>query len=318
MSLGQDGAAGVLKHLGPKEVERIGTAMATVGSVSQNQLNSVLTDFSSAIGEHTSIGVGTDDYVRSVLIAALGESKATNLIDRILAGTGSKGLESLRWMDARGVADVVRSEHPQIVAIVLSYLDSDHAAGVMSYLPDSMRPEVMMRIASLESIQPNALQELDDILERQFAGNSSHKASVVGGAKAAADILNFMGSVQEEEIVSAIREQDDEMGTRIQELMFTFDNLLELDDRSAQRLLRDIEGQQLVLALKGAEEQVKEKFLNNMSKRAREMLVDDLESTGPVKVSDVEAAQKEVLATARRLSDEGEIALGGKSSEQYL
>ena len=313
MTLGEEAASAVLKHLGPKEVQSIGSAMATMTAVSKAQLNDVVLEFNAQVDEQTAIGVGSEDYLRKVLVSAVGEERARSLIDRILVGGTSNGLESLKWMDGRAVADMIRNEHPQIIAIVVSYLDSDHAAAVLSHLVERVKADVIMRIASLESINPNALQELDEILERQFAGNSTSKQSVVGGLKRAADILNFMDTASEETILANIREQDEALSTNIQELMFTFENLLELDDKAIQRLLREVSSDDLVAALKGAPGEIKAMFLRNMSKRAAEVLEEDLEARGPMRVSDVEAAQKTILTAVRRLSEDGEIALGGEA-----
>ncbi len=318
MTLGEDAASQVLKHLGPKEVQSIGTAMATIPAINRTQLSTVVEDFSRIVDDQTPIGVGSDEYLRKVLVQALGEDRARSLIDRILVGGNSTGLESLKWMDGRAIADMVRNEHPQIMAIVVSYLDSDHGAEVMAHLPERVRSDVIMRIASLESIHPSALQELDQILERQFSGNNTSKTSVVGGLKRAADILNLMDTSTENAIIEAIRESDETLGTRIQELMFTFDNLLDLDDRSVQRVLREITSEQLVVALKGATQEIKALIFKNMSKRASESLQEDLEMRGPTKLSEVEAAQKEILTVVRRLAEEGEIAAGGKGGDEYL
>ena len=315
MSLGEETASSILKHLQPKEVQTIGAAMAQMPSVSRGALNQVVNDFNSAVEDQTAIGVGSEDYLRKVLVSAVGEERAHSLMDRIMVGGSSAGLESLKWMDGRAVADMIRNEHPQIIAIVISYLDSDHAAQVLSHLVERVRADVIMRIASLESINPNALQELDEILERQFAGNSTSKASVVGGLKRAADILNFMDSSAEEAVLEAIGEQDDGLSTSIQELMFTFENLLDLDDRAIQRLLREVTSEELVTALKGSPPEIKDLVMRNMSKRAAEVLKDDMEARGPMRVSDVEAAQKSILTAVRRLADSGEIAMGG---EQYV
>lgn len=285
--------------------------MASMPSVSRIELNDVVAQFNTVVDDQTAIGVGSEDYLRKVLVQAVGEDRAHSLIDRILVGGSSAGLESLKWMDGRAVADMIRNEHPQILAIVVSYLDSDHAAEVLSHLPERVRSDVIMRIASLESINPGALQELDQILERQFAGNNASKASVVGGLKRAADILNFMETAIEEAILEAVREKDEGLSAKIQELMFTFENLLELDDRSVQRLLREVSTDQVVAALKGAPGEIKALIMRNMSKRAAEVLEEDLEARGPMRVSEVEAAQKEILAIVRRLSEEGEIVMGG-------
>lgn len=318
MTLGEDTASAVLKHLGPKEVQSIGTAMAAMPAISRTQLSRVVAEFTAVVEDQTPIGVGSDEYLRKVLNQALGEDRARSLIDRILVGGNSSGLESLKWMDGRAVADMIRDEHPQIMAIVVSYLDSDHGAEVLGFLPDRIRSDVIMRIASLESIHPSALQELDQILERQFSGTSASKTSVVGGLKRAADILNLMDSSAEESIIDSIKASDESLGGRIQELMFTFENLLGLDDRSIQRLLREVSSDQLVIALKGATAEIKALILRNMSKRAAESLQEDLEMRGPTRVSEVEAAQKEILGIVRRLSEEGEIAVGGKGGDDFV
>ncbi len=318
MTLGEDTASAVLKHLGPKEVQNIGTAMAAMPAISRTQLARVVAEFTSVVDEQTPIGVGSDEYLRKVLTQALGEDRARSLIDRILVGGNSSGLESLKWMDGRAVADMIRNEHPQIMAIVVSYLDSDHGAEVLGFLPDRVRSDVIMRIASLESIHPSALQELDQILERQFSGTSATKTSVVGGLKRAADILNLMDSSIEAAIIDSIKASDEGLGGRIQELMFTFENLLDLDDRSIQRLLREISSDQLVISLKGATAEIKALVVRNMSKRAAESLQEDLEMRGPTRVSEVEAAQKEILGIVRRLSEEGEISVGGKGGDDFV
>jgi flagellar motor switch protein FliG len=318
MSLGEDNAAGVLKHMGPKEVQRIGTAMASLQAISRHDMNRVLQEFVNTVEEQTAIGVGSDEYVRKMLVSALGEEKAGGVIDRILTERSSKGLEALKWMDARAVADMIRLEHPQIVAIVLSFLDADQAADVLALLPERAQSEIVMRIATLDTVQPNALEELDQILEKQFTLNTSHNSSAMGGLKNAANIMNFLDSNSEIRIIEQIRKSDAELGGSIQELMFTFDNFVDLDDKAVQTLLREVPGDRLVIALKGADETVREKIFKNMSKRAAEMLREDLESKGPVRLSDVEAAQKEILATVRRMAENGEIALGGRGGDEYV
>lgn len=315
MSLGEAEAAEVLKHMGAKDVQKVGQAMATLTNVSRERATEVLEGFCNELDSQTSLGVGADDYVRRVLVGALGEDKASGLIDRILLGRNSKGLDALKWMETRAVADIVRNEHPQIVAIVLAHLDPDQAAEVLVFLPERMRTDVLMRIAKLDGIQPAALKELDEIMERQFSGNNNLKSSTVGGVKCAANILNLMDSSVEGAIMSKISESDGDLGNRIQELMFVFDNLADVDDRGIQTILKDVQTDQLGLALKGADPKIRDKFLKNMSKRASEMLVEDMEAKGPVRVSDVEAAQKEILAVARRLADAGDISLGGKGEE---
>lgn len=318
MSLGEDDAASVLKLMGPKEVQKIGTVMATLKNIPRQQVDEVLDEFVKTVDEQTNFGFGNDEYIRKVLVSALGEDKAGGLIDRILLGHSSKGLEALKWMDPRAVAEVVRLEHPQIIAIVLAYLDSDHAAEVLQYLPERVRPDILMRIATLEGVQPQALIELDEIMERQFQGNSNVKSSSVGGLKTAANILNHMDSTTESRISEAIKQADSQLGDQIQDLMFVFDNLAGVDDRGIQTLLREVSSDTLIIALKGADAAIREKILSNMSKRAAEILNDDLEAKGPVRLADVEAAQKEILAVARRMADAGTIVLGGKGADQYV
>ena len=315
LSLGEAEAADVLRHMGAKDVQRLGQAMASLSNISRDQAEEVLDGFASALDSQTSLGVGADEYVRNVLVNALGEDKAGGLIDRILLGRNSKGLEALKWMETRAVAELIRNEHPQIIAIVLAYLDPDQAAEVLINLPDRVQSDVILRIATLDGIQPQALRELDEIMERQFSGNNNIKSSSVGGVKVAAGILNLMDSATEQKLTEAIKGIDEEIGQRIQDLMFVFDNLADVDDRGIQALMREVSTDILSLALRGADPKVKDKILKNMSKRAADMLVEDMEAKGPVKLADVEAAQKDILATARRLADAGTIQLGGKGDD---
>lgn len=317
MSLGEDEAASVLKHLGPREVQKLGAAMTALKNVSRDEVSMVLDDFIGTVSEQTALGVGNNDYIRSVLVKALGEDKANSVIDRILMGGNTRGLEQLKWLDGKTIAEMVRLEHPQIIAIVLSYLDADQAAIVLSELPERIRYDIVMRIATLEGVQPAALQELDEIMERQFAGKQRLKSSTLGGPHAAAGILNFLDSSLENQIVNQISDLDSELSQRIQDLMFVFDDLQDIDDRGMQLLLREITTDTLVVALKGAEAALRDKIIRNLSKRAGEMLLDDLETKGPVRISEVEAAQKEVLSVAKRLADDGQLALGG-SGEEYI
>lgn len=317
MSLGETDAAAILKHMGPKEVQKVGAAMAQTSNVSKEVVFEVINSFVEEVDAQAALG-GSEDYIKNLLVSALGEDKATQVIDRILLGHSSKGLESLKWMEPKAVAELIRTEHPQIIAIVLSYLDGDQAAAILAILPERTRSDIIMRIASLEGIQPSALQELDLILEKQFTGNSAVQSSSVGGMKTAANILNFMDGSVESEIMDEVKEADAELGQSIEDLMFVFDNIADIDDRGVQTLLREVSSETLVLALKAADETVKDKIFKNMSKRASEMLRDDLEARGPAKLSDVEAAQKEILAIARRMMESGELAIGGKGGEEYV
>lgn len=318
MSLGEAAASEVLKHMDPKEVQSVGAAMAQLTNVSRGQVTTVLKEFCATVQEETGLGLGTDKYVREVLKKALGDDKAESVIDRILQGGNTRGLETLKWMDSRAVAEVIRLEHPQIIAIVLSYLEPDQSAEVLAQFPDRVRVDVLMRISTLDGIQPAALNELNDIMEKQFTGQNNVKSSSVGGLKSAANILNFMDSSIEGEIMDSVKEIDADLGQSIQDLMFVFDNLKAVDDRDIQTILREISSESLVLALKGTDDELKDKILRNMSKRAAEMLRDDLEAKGPVRLSEVEGAQKEILSVARRLADAGDIALGGSGGEEYV
>ena len=318
LSLGEDDAAQVLRCLGPKEVQKVGQAMAMMTSVSKDQVMAILNEFREEVENQTNLGVGSDEYIKKVMIDALGEEKAGGLIDRILLGRNSKGLEAMKWVEPRAVAEMIRQEHPQIIAIVLSYLDPDHASEVLQLLPERARPDIIMRVASLDGIQPSALMELDEIMEKQFSSNSNVKSSSVGGLKSAAEIMNYLDSSMESEVMDQIKEIDPELGQTIEDLMFVFENLIDVDDRGIQALLREVSSDSLILALKGCDEQLREKFFRNMSKRAAEMLRDDLEARGPVRLSEVEAAQKEILAIARRMADAGDISLGGSGGEEYI
>ena len=316
LTLGGEDAASILKHLGARDVQAVGTAMAALKNVSKEQVETVLTKLQEDVGQHTSIGVGTEEYIRRILVNALGENKAGGLIDRILLGRSSKGLESLKWMESRAIAEMIGQEHPQIIALVLAHLEPDQAAEVIGYLPPRVRSDAVMRIATLDGVQPHALNELDEIMERQFSGGSKKlKSASVGGLKAAADILNAMEGSREAELMSAIRSQDETLGEKIEDLMFVFEDLVELDDRGMQVLLREVPSATLVTALKGAEPEIREKIFANMSKRAADMMRDDLEVKGPVRLSEVDAAQKEVLGIARKLSDAGQLSLAGGGDE---
>ena len=318
MTLGEANAAQIIKHLGPREVQKIGTAMAAMQNVSRDMVKTSVAEFVVGMQRQTPLGIGNDDYIRKVLTDALGDEKAKSMIDRILIGGSTKGLESLKWMDAKGVAELIRFEHPQIIAIVLSYLDSDQSAQVLSLLPENTRGDLMMRIATMDGVQPAAMKELNDMLEVQLRGGAQGQNSGMGGLKCAANILNFVDRTAEAKISEVISEHDPELAGKIQDLMFTFDNLAEVDDRGIQTLLREVSSDNLVLALKGSEEAIKAKIFKNMSQRAGDMLREDLETRGPVKLSDVEAAQKEIVTIARRLADEGQISLGGAAGEALV
>ncbi len=318
LALGEKDAAEILKHMGPKEVQDVGMVMAMMTNVSTAKMENVMGSFVSTLKGETALGLDTDDYIRNMLTSALGADKASGMIDRILLGRNSKGLEQLKWLDAKSVAEIIRLEHPQIIAIVLSFLEPDQAAHVIAAFPENIRTDILMRVATLEGIQPSALQELDSILDKQFSGGRSAKSTGLGGVKAAANILNLVDGVIESKIMDQITGIDQELGQEIQDNMFVFENLVDVDDRGIQTLLREVASEQLLLALRGADDPLKELIFKNMSKRASEMLRDDLEAAQPARLSDVEGAQKEILSVTRRLADAGEIMLGGSGGEEFV
>lgn len=313
--LGEQQAAEIIRFLNPKEVQALGAAMVSVADLSQEAVNIVLDDFVSTLKKQTSLGLGGGDYVEKVLKRALGDDKATSVLSRIMPGQGSKGLEILKWMDARSIADMIAGEHPQVIAIILSVLEYDVAADVLSYLPPDHRAEIIQRVASLETVQPSAMEELEAIMKKQFSTNSSAKSSSFGGVKAAAKIMNFVKVDLESSIMGGLESLDADLKLKIQDNMFVFENLSAVDSRSIQTLMRAVESDMLMVALKGAPEYVKDKFLDNMSARARLMFVDEMESRGPLRMADVEEAQKQVIRIARKLSDAGEMMLAGRGDD---
>ncbi|EWH09725.1 flagellar motor switch protein G [Catenovulum agarivorans DS-2] len=318
LSLSEEDAAQILKHLEPKEVQKVGMAMASLDDFSQAKITAIHKLFIDEIQRFSTIGFQSTEFVRKALTAALGEDKAGNLIEQIIMGSGAKGLDSLKWMDSKQVANIIRNEHPQIQTIVMAYLEPEQSAEIMSQFSEKVRLDLMMRIANLEEVQPAALQELNEIMEKQFAGQAGAQAAKMGGLKAAADIMNYLDTNIEGQLMDSIREHDEEMSQQIQDLMFVFDNLADVDDKGIQAILREVQQDVLMRAIKGADESLKDKILGNMSKRAAEMLADDLDAMGPIRISEVEAAQKEVLSIARRLADAGEIMLGGGGGEEFL
>lgn len=318
LSLGEDEAAAILKHLGPKEVQKLGHAMAALKAVPREKIESALDKLS----EHTAGGspISVDENtIRSMLTKALGDDRAANLISRILQGGDTAGLESLKWMDAATVADVIKNEHPQIIATILVHLEYDHAGEILKLFTERLRNDVLLRIATLDGVQPAALQELNDALTRLLSGSAANvKKAAMGGIRHAAEILNFVGQQAETSIVDNVREYDPDLAQKILDEMFVFENLMAVDDRGIQLLLREVQSDSLIVALKGAPPEMREKIFKNMSQRAAEMLREDLESKGPVRLSEVEAEQKEILKIARRLADEGQIVLGGKGGEDQM
>jgi flagellar motor switch protein FliG len=318
MSLGEEEAAEVFKLLAPKEVQRLGETIARLKTVSRDRVETVIDRFDTAAQMDSMLVTDTDEYVKSVLRKALGEDKANLLIDRILQGSDTSGIESLKWMDPQSVAELLRNEHPQIVAAILVHLDPDQAAATLKVFSERHRNEVMVRIATLDGIQPSALKDLNEVMSKVLAGGERMRKSNLGGVKAAADILNMMGSAAETAVLDYVREADGELAQKIMDNMFTFDDLEKVDDRDFKAILKEVQSDQLIIALKGASHEIRERVFSNMSTRAGDALREDLESRGPVRLSEVEAEQKEILKIVRRLVDEGQIVLAGGGDEQLV
>jgi flagellar motor switch protein FliG len=303
--LGEEQAADIIKFLSPKEVQALGAAMVAAADLSQEAVNVVLDQFVDLLKKQTSLSLGNSDYVEKVLRRALGDDKAASVLGRIMPGQGTKGLEILSWMDARSIAEMIRGEHPQVVAIILSLLESQVAADVLLYLPSDTRPEVIQRVASLDTVQPSAMAELEAIMKMQFSKNSSAKSSSFGGIQAAAKIMNSTKTELENSIMTGLSDIDPDLMQKIQDNMFTFENLVSVDNKGIQVLMRNVEPDMLMVALKGASEEVTARFMDNMSERARGMFRDDMEAKGPVRLADVEETQKKIMRIARKLSDSG-------------
>lgn len=318
MSLGEEHASEVFKHLAPKEVQRMGETIAKLRTVSRERVDHVLQKFTDEAGGQSMLVDDNDEYVRSVLKRALGEDKANLLLDRILQGDDVSGIESLKWMEPAAVAELMRHEHPQIVAAILVHLESDHAAEVLKVFNERQRNEVLVRVATLDGIQPSAMRDLNEVLNNVLAGSDRAKKSNLGGVKPAAEIINMLGTTLETSALDYIRGADNELAQKILDNMFTFDDLERLDDKGIQSLLKEIQSESLVIALKGATPELRDKIFKNMSTRAAETLREDLEARGPVRVAEVEAEQKELLKVVRRLSDEGVISIGGGGDDEFL
>ena len=318
MSLGEEEASEVFKHLSPKEVQRLGEAIAKTKAITRERVDEVVDKFTGVAAAQSLLVSDTGDYVRAVLKRALGNDKAALLIDRILQGGDVSGIESLKWMDPLSVAELLRVEHPQIVAAILVHLDYDQAADVLKHLSERQRAEVMLRIATMEGIQPTALKDLNEVLFKVLAGGDKVRKSSLGGVKTAAEMINLMGAAIEGAVIEAIRNHDPDLAQKIMDKMFVFDDVMKLDDKAIQLVLKEVSSDVLIVALKGAQPELKEKFLANMSSRAAETLREDLESRGPMRLSEVEAQQKEILKTIRRLADEGTIVIGGGGAEDAM
>lgn len=318
LALGEEEAVEVLKYLGPREVQKLGHAMSAMKSIGAEELEEVLQDFRMRTRANTSLGLDSDDYIRNVLTKALGDDKATSLLNRILGAREARGIESLKWMDAQSVAELIRNEHPQIIATIMVHLERYHAREVLDHFTERLRNDVMLRIATLDGVQPAALRELNDVLTKLLTGNENLKKKPMGGIRTAAEILNFFSGENEASAMESLKAYDAEMAQAIMDEMFVFENILDIDDRSIQTILREVQSDSLIVALKGASEALRVKIFKNMSQRAAEMMKEDLEAKGPVRLSEVEEKQKEILAIIRRLADEGQVTIGGKGEDTYV
>lgn len=304
MSLGEEEAAEVFKHLSPKEVQKLGETIARMRGVSKEKVDFVIARFTDDCAAQSLLVEDASDYVKSVLRRALGDDKAALLLDRILQGGDVSGIESLKWMDPVSVAELLRNEHPQIIAAIMVHLEYDQAAAVLMQLPERLRSEVVLRVATLEGIQPSALKDLNEVLYRVLAGGDKIRKTSLGGVKTAAEMINLLGSNADVAVLDTIRNYDADLAQKIMDKMFVFDDLVKLDDRSLQLVLREVASETLIVALKGGSMEVRDKILANMSMRAAAALREDLEARGPMRLSEVEAQQKEILKVVRRLADE--------------
>ncbi|GAB3375295.1 flagellar motor switch protein FliG [Spongiibacter taiwanensis] len=317
LMLGEDQAAKVLKHVDAVDVEKIGSAMASIRDVDNRKAESVVNEFHRALSSENTLGVGVSNYVRKVLTNTLGEQKGATLADRVLGQEQALEIDSLRWLETEALVQMLKDEHPQIIAITLAHLAKEQAAKVLKALPTDLQENVVMRIATMQTIPQAAMKQLQDVLKKKLSVSASFKTSTVDGAMTAASIINSLDADSETRVLEALAKADEALSDRIQDLMFVFSNLMDIADKGIQMLLREVPSDILPIALKGAEERVRDKILNNMSKRAKEMIIEDMEARGPIKISEVEEAQKEILAIARKLAESGQIDLG-KGGDDYV
>jgi flagellar motor switch protein FliG len=319
LALGEEGASQVMKHVSPRDVQKLSSVMTTLRRVEQATVADTLRDFFSYAGEGASLNIDTDSFTRNVLTQALGQETASGLFERILENKDSEGIDNLKWMDATAVADLIRYEHPQIVATILVHLEPEQASHILTLFNEDLRKDTMLRIATLEEVKPQALKELNVVLARLLSGAQTSTKKQIGGIRAAADIMNYIGQAPQQVLMDRIKEYDIEIAEKINDEMFTFDDIINIDDRGIQTILRDVQSDALVTALKGASAELREKIFKNMSTRAADMMRDDLENKGPVKLSEVEAQQKEILIVVRGLIEDGTVMLpGAGGGEDYL
>lgn len=319
LTLGTDEAAEVMKYLTPKEVQKLGSTMAGLKAIPKDQVDDAIYEFLREIEKSSDFGLDSDDFIRDMMNKALGEDKASSVLNRILTNTDSSGIESLKWMDAETVAEFIKNEHPQIIATILVHLEPEQTAEIIGFFTDRLRQDVMLRIATLDGVKPVAIQELNDVMDKLLSNNENVKKQSMGGLDTAADIMNFINGDVETVIMEGIQGHDENMAQAILDKMFVFDDIIAIDDKGIQTILREVQSDSLIVALKAASDELKEKIFNNMSSRAAEMMREDLEASGPMKLSDVEAQQKEILTTVRRLADESQIQMpGGGGDDEFV
>jgi flagellar motor switch protein FliG len=318
MSLGEEEASQVFRYLSPKEVQKLSEAIASLNDIKREKIESVLEEFCELASDKTSLGQNSADYLRKVLTTALGDEKAASLLDRISQGDDTSGIQSLKWMDAAAATELIKNEHPQIIATILVHLERDQSSAILALLTERLRNDVLLRIATLDSVQPAALRELNGVLGKLLSGTDNIKKPRMGGIRTTAEILNFMPAALEDSIMESFTQYDEEIAQKIMDEMFVFDDLQDIDSQGIQLLLREIQSDSLITALKGAKEGLRQKIFNNMSQRAAETLREDLEARGPVRISEVETEQKKILKTLRQLADDGRIVLGGKGDDGFV
>jgi len=314
IALGTDEAAGILKHLGPREVQKLSMKMASMPAQERSRLEPVLDELEGHLNKGSPVHAD-QEQIREMLTKALGDERAANLIARVLQGSDTAGIENLKWLDASTAADLIKNEHPQIIATILVHLGYDQAGEIIKNFSERLRNDVVLRIATLSGVQPQALKELNESLTTMLSGAQTAKKATMGGVRHVAEILNFVGTAAETAILDNVREYDADLAQKILDEMFVFENLLDIDDRGIQTILREVQSDSLIVALKGASPELREKVFKNMSSRAAEILREDLEAKGPVRLSEVEAEQKEILKTVHRLSEEGRVVIGGKGGD---
>jgi len=318
LSIGEESAVKVLKQMQPKQVQKIGQSMAKLSMVGKQEVNHVIEDFFTQIEKQTNVDINVQEFAKNVFHQALGKDYAASYIDRLMSTESENGLDRLRWLDAKSVNNLIRNEHPQVVATVLINLDCEQAAEILSLIPEDKRTGIVLRMSALKSVKPEVLEELGNVINSLLSNQKRSAESKIVGIKQVADILNNVDSSVETKLLESLKSVDESLCEIIKENMFVFDNLAGVTETNMQKLIQKLSSDDMILALKGSDEIIKEKFFNNMSKRAAEIMRDDLDAKGPVKVSDVEKAQKKILVTARKLAEDGEITLRSKGSDEMI